>query len=151
MRFSAEDYRAAAKERIEAARAEYLAGRFPESIYLAGLATEAILRAYRCRSNPEFDSRHDLKDLLKTSSLQEFVPQKRRKDVSSLLGDIWTRWKNDYRFASTDRLVSEFKKRKLYGKGQGDPLKEQARIVLDSSYELVGIGDARWSIISKHV
>jgi hypothetical protein len=63
-----------------------------------------MLRAYRALSDPEFDSRHDLLELLRASNLENFVPQKRRAEVAAALGEVWVRWKNDYRYAPTGRL-----------------------------------------------
>ncbi len=144
MHLTAEHYREAALERIAAAQNEYRAKRYADCIYLAGLATEAILRAYRCRINPEFDSRHDLADLMRASGLEDLVPAKRRQEVGVLLGKIWARWKNDYRFASNDRLTADLRKRDLCDGIKGDPLKANALTILNSALELVGIGDTRW-------
>ena len=144
MRFDAEDYRWAALERIQAAKIQFDVGAYPECIYLAGLATECILRAYRLRSDPSFDSRHDLPDLLRVSGLENFVPDTRRPQLAAALADVWIRWKNDYRFASQDRLGREFRAKKLLTGHKGDALKANAGIALSSGQQLVGIGDARW-------
>ena len=143
---SAEHYRAASRERIAAARNEYEAERYADCIYLSGLAVESMLRAYRCRKNSEFDSRHDLADLLKSSGLEGFVPKKRRQQVAALLGEVWSRWKNNYRFASNDRLATAFRDLGLFHGLSGNPLKANALTILESGFELVGIGDSRWQL-----
>lgn len=144
MKFVPDDYRFAALERIQAARVMYDVGSFTECVYLVGLATECMLRAYRLRSDPEFDSRHDLPELLQASGLEGFVPLKRREEVAATLADIWIRWKNDYRFASEDRLKRALRKRGLFEGVRGDQLKANAKTALDSGLKIVGIGDARW-------
>ena len=105
-----------------------------------------MLRAYRCRINPEFDSRHDLADLLKSSGFEGFVPKKRRTEVAALLGEVWSRWKNNYRFASNDRLTTAFRDLGLFQGLSGNPLKANALTILESGFELVGIGEARWQL-----
>src|SRR5258708_1067229 len=113
-------------------------------IYLAGVAVECILRAYRMKRPPEFSSRHDLTELLKASGLVDFVPEKRKREVSVALGDVWARWKNEYRYASDQRLLSDLKRRGLTEGIKGDQLKESARIVVARALELINVGEATW-------
>jgi HEPN domain-containing protein len=145
VKFTADDYRFAALERIGAAQALFETQRYAECVYLAGVATECILRAYRVRANPEFDSRHDLVELLTASNLEQLVPQKRRAEVGAALAEVWSRWKNDYRYATAGRLAQSLRKRGLFDGVRGDQLKANARIALDSSLNVVGIGAARWN------
>ncbi|TAK27090.1 MAG: HEPN domain-containing protein [Myxococcaceae bacterium] len=149
MIINAEHYRAASLERIAAASGEYGARRYADCIYLSGLAVEAMLRAYRYRRDPEFDSRHDLASLLKASNFEDFVPKKRRAEVAASLGEVWTRWKNDYRFASSDRLVTAFRSSGLFSGVEGDGLKANAGIILNNGLSLVSVGEARWQMTSR--
>ena len=144
MNLGADDYRWAAQERVEAANHLHAAAKYATAIYLAGVAVECILRAYRVRDDPHFDSRHDLQHLLMASGLQKYVPEKRREAVAAALGDVWARWRNDYRYAADDRVLRDLRDRKLTVGIKGDQLKENSRRVLDRAYELVGIGVARW-------
>ena len=144
MRLGADDYRHAALERIEAARRLHAQGLYCESIYLSGVATECILRAYRVRRDPSFDTRHDLVELLRASNLERLVPRKRRAQLAAALGDIWARWKNDYRYASSARLSSALRKRGLFEGVRGDQLKANSAAALESSLEIVSVGEARW-------
>jgi hypothetical protein len=149
MNLTAEDYRWAALARIQAARLLHQHAEYASAIYLAGVAVECTLRAYRVRDDPAFDSRHDLPILLTASGLQNYIPQKRRKQVAAALGDVWTRWRNDYRYASDTRVLSEFRGRGLTMGIKGDDtnqLKENSRRVYEKANELVGIGEARWNI-----
>ena len=69
-----------------------------------------MLRAYITRANPTFDERHDLHELLKRSELADFVKSEERAQIAAWLADVWARWKNNYRYASDDRLRAEFKR-----------------------------------------
>lgn len=106
-----------------------------------------MLRAYRIRVDPEFDARHDLRQLLTASGLQNYVPAKRRAEVAAALGDVWSRWRNDYRYASDDRILRDLRDRQLTLGIKGDALKESSRRVLEKAHELVGLGEARWKSI----
>jgi hypothetical protein len=108
-----------------------------------------MLRAYRARSDPEFDSRHDLMDLLRASNLESFVPVKRRPEVAAALGDVWIRWKNDYRYTSATRLSRALRKHGLFDGVRGNQLKANAAVILEKSLELVSIGAARWDKTSS--
>ena len=145
VKLSANEYRLAAMERIRAAQHLFSADMYTECVYFVGVATECMLRAYRALSDPEFDSRHDLLELLRASNLENFVPQKRRAEVAAALGEVWVRWKNDYRYAPTGRLSQALRKSGLFDGVRGNQLRANARTALDNGLELVGIGDARWA------
>lgn len=147
MPLSAEDYREAAQERVSAARVLFNATCYVESAYLSGVAVECILRAYRVRVDPAFDSRHDLAELLKDSAFADFVPQKRRAEVSAALGIVWARWKNDYRYFPPYRYKSALRDAgHLSGFARNsDPLKENARLAFNKATYLVNTGVERWS------
>jgi hypothetical protein len=144
---TADEYRWAALDRIQAAQVLHATGKYGSAIYLAGVAVECMLRAYRLRIDPEFDARHDLRQLLTTSGLQDYIPGKRRAEVAAALGDVWSRWKNDYRYASDDRILRDLRDRGLTLGIKGDQpgqLKENSRRVFEKAHELVGLGEARW-------
>lgn len=152
IRFEPDDLKEAALERITTARhlfeeSEQAGGSLSASIYLAGVAVECILRAYRMKRDPEFDSRHDLADLLKASGFVGFVPEKRTREVSAALGDVWSRWKNEYRYASDRRVLRDLKRRGLTDGVKGDQLKECARTVVERAFELINVGVARWNSV----
>ena len=60
MTFGASDYKIAAEEHVSAARELYVRQRYVLAHYVAGLAVECMLRAYRGRIDPVFYGRHDL-------------------------------------------------------------------------------------------
>ena len=61
MQFGSETYRKGALERIGEAQMLYRSDQFVGSIYLAGLAVAAYMRALVWRRDNQFDERHDLK------------------------------------------------------------------------------------------
>jgi hypothetical protein len=103
-RSRAEIYRDAASEHVTVARELYDAERHLHANYLAGLAVECILRAYRTMIDPDFDSRHDLNRLYKLAKYADIVPTRRAEEVGALLGDVISLWSNDHRFLSTESL-----------------------------------------------
>ena len=145
MNLSADDYRWAALDRMRAAEVLHAATKYAAAIYLAGVAVECILRAYRMRIDKTFDSRHDLPALLTASGLRDYIPSKRRGAITAALGDVWSRWKNDYRYASDDRVLRDLRDRGLTAGIKGDPLKESSRRVFEKAHELVGLGVSRWT------
>ncbi len=144
---TADEYLFAALARIRAAEQLHALAMYASAIYLAGVAVECILRAYRVRADPEFDARHDLPELLKASGLRDYAPKKRRGEVAAALGEVWSRWRNDYRYASDDRVLRDLREKGLTLGIKGDPqsqLKENSRRVFERAHKLVGLGVSRW-------
>lgn len=83
---SAETYREAAKEHVQLARRlhddwqEYAAAHF-----WAGLAVECMLRAYRLRHAQEFDSRHDVRNLVREARFYAALPQELQQEASAAI------------------------------------------------------------------
>ncbi|MBI4861170.1 MAG: hypothetical protein HY815_13070 [Candidatus Riflebacteria bacterium] len=141
----ANDYRLAALERIAAAEQLCCSCYYPECIYVSGPAVECILRANHDRSDPALETGHDLRELLKASRLETFVPEIQRRRLGVALGEIWARWRNGYRYASAKCIRTDLRRRGLFTGVKGDALKYNARRALDCGHELVGLGCHRWS------
>jgi HEPN domain-containing protein len=148
MRLDEEDYMRAAKARVHAATALYRDNRYAEAIYMAGVAVEALLRAYHKhqRRDASFDARHDLAQWWKECRISDLLPAKHVRRGAYWMSEVWSRWKNDYRFADEDRLERRYKKLKLHRGVKGDPLEHNARIVVDSALDLVTLGARRWEM-----
>ncbi len=144
MHIEAMDYFEAAQERLVDARLLYEKQRYALSLYISGLAVESMLRAFRALKDPHFDARHDLPKLLGMSDLELIVPVKFRREITEATGTIFTRWKNDLRFVSANRLRRHIKKQKLDRGIRGDFLKENSRIVLQAAETVVRIGTRQW-------
>ncbi len=144
MKLNCTDYLEASAFRIETARRLHRIGRYSAAIYFAGVSIECLLRAFITREDPQFDQRHDLRELYKKAQLQVLIRHANRRQADAWLGDVWMRWKNNYRFASDDRMRAQFK-RLGHDRGvKGDFLKENSRIVVESAYKLRTLGARRW-------
>jgi HEPN domain-containing protein len=139
------DYREASASKIATARQLHRMGRYSAAIYFSGVSIECLLRAFIVRKNPEFDSRHDLSDLYKKSQLQDIIHPKNHREAGAWLGDIWTRWKNNYRYVSDDRLKVQFRRLRLNRGIKGDFLKENSNIAVNSALNLWTLGERRWA------
>ena len=144
MKINPKKYLEVTQEHIDTARILHNNERYSTAIYLAGVAIESLLLAYKTKNNSHFDSKHDLIKLMKESGIANFVQERNRKKVGILLGEVWSRWKNNYRFASNSRLKSEFKKIGLDRGIKGDILKLNSMTIIDNAYELINIGVRRW-------
>jgi hypothetical protein len=144
MRLSADDYIGGASERVQAARAMYDEARFVDALYLAGVAVECVLRAYADPLSGAFDGRHDLPRLMSAATLERWVGEKQRTAISAALGEVWARWKNNYRYATDARLRAEIKRLQLDRGVKGDALRHSARTALDNALTVVNKGTAQW-------
>lgn len=61
------------------------------------------------------------------------------------LGEVWSRWKNNYRYVGDERLRVEIKRLQLDRGLKGDSLKENARIVVEIAFEIVNKGTFQWT------
>lgn len=144
MKLNYTDYLEASAFRIDTARRLHRIRQYSSAIYFAGVSIECLLRAFITREDPQFDQRHDLRELYKKAQLQALIHLADRRQADAWLGDVWMRWKNNYRFASDDRLRTHFKKLQFNRGIKGDFLKENSRIVVESAYQLRTLGEKRW-------
>lgn len=146
MRFTAQAYRDAALEHVAAARELYDAAtpRYALAHYVAGLAVECMLRAYRYRIDAEFDERHDLSVLYKAARFEEIVPDDLREAIGTARGVVVSQWQNNQRFCSEDFLRAFLKRAALDRGIKGDYVKERTRRIINAAFELVSLGDRQW-------
>jgi HEPN domain-containing protein len=144
MKLSGDDYIGGAGERLEAASQMYKSSRFVDALYLAGVAVECVLRAYAQDESDEFEGRHDLSRLMKAATVERFAGEKQRQAISAALGEVWTRWKNNYRYAPDSKLRAELKRLQLDRGIKGDALKENARVALQNASTIVNKGSFIW-------
>jgi HEPN domain-containing protein len=144
MKLDGDQYIDAAPERANAAQTLYHDRRYTEAVYLAGVAVECVLRAYAQDGGEAFDARHDLRQLFKAATLERFIGANQRKAVSAALGEVWTRWKNNYRYAPEGRMRKEVKRLGLEQGIKGDALKETARVVIENALVVVNKGKYQW-------
>lgn len=160
MEFRAEHYYRAALERMSQAQCLYREGKgyYALAMYGAGLAVECILRAYMLkRGQKQFESRHDLlllfkesgmlkvnKDKLTAKGLSQEQIDEHQKGLWAFVNDVYILWRNDYRFASEDRLLAHLKKMKFYKGVKGDPLKAKAYDLLKAAQSFIDKGVLQW-------
>lgn len=157
--FKPEHYFRAALERMRQAEALYFQGQcYALAMYVAGLATECLLRAFKGRRDPTFDERHDLLRLFQASGLLTLTADDLKhspqnglaqvvNELRAAVNDIHVLWSNDYRFASEDRLKSELKKYPLFRAGlKGDILKGNAHRLLNAAKMLLERGSELWQL-----
>lgn len=149
MKISSENYFKASQDRIKEARELHNSGNYVGSIYLSGVSIECMLRAYAVKNTGDFDSRHDLALLLRASGISEVVNVSQRRNIGAALGNIWSRWKNNYRYASEELIRAELKKLKLDRGIKGDWLKFNSMTVLDSALTILSIGIKKWKTLKK--
>ncbi len=145
MKLLAVHYLEAAQERRDEAWHLYENGRYVGALYLTGVAVECLLRAYRVRRGLPFQARHNLIGLYQESGLMEFINERNRERLAADLGEVWSRWKNDYRYASEKRLRAEINRRERDRRTKGDLLKWNARIAWDSGSYVIATGVAAWT------
>jgi len=144
MRIEPDDYLEAARDRIIDAHGLYNLGRYSFSLYAAGLAVESLLRAYRVLRDSEFEERHDLRLLLAESNIEVFVTTYEHVEITTLVFKIFTRWKNDFRFTSEDRLKRHLKKLRFDRGIRGNFVKENCRMMIDTADRILKVGVAKW-------
>ncbi len=144
MRIEPDDYLEAARDRIIDAHNLYNLGRYSFALYAAGLAVESLLRAYRVLNDPAFDERHDLRLLLAESGVENFVTSLEHAGITTLVLRVFIRWKNDYRFASEDRLKRHLKKLRFDRGIRGNFVKENCRVVIDTADRILKVGVTKW-------
>ncbi len=144
LQFTAEHYRTAAMQRVQEAWTLHGQQRHGLALYVAGVAVECILRAYRTRRGRQFSERHDLNELLKESGIVEFVSNETRQTLPAHLGTVWANWNNDYRFGHDELIRATLRKQKQNRMIKGDPLKELSRQTINAALEIVTQGASQW-------
>lgn len=146
MRFTAEAYRQAALEHVATARELYDADppRYVMAHYVAGLAVECMLRAYRHWIDTEFDERHDLRALYKAARFDEIVPAALQEKIGTARSIVDSQWQNNHRFCSEEYLRLFFKRGALDRGIRGDFLKERTRRIVNAAFEIVSLGNRQW-------
>ncbi len=163
MDFQADQYYEVSLQRMRQAKKVYHEGdSYALAMYLAGLAVESMLRAFRWIKDPSFEGRHDLSDLLKASKLfeidsdymrlkgaKEEAIQRSRRNIRIAMNDIVLLWQNNLRFASESTLKAHLiKLRKVQGI-KGDPLKKNALDLIEAAQTVVDRGVMLWTPPTK--
>ena len=148
--FNAEQYKGAAEGHSQTLQRLYELGYYVLATYVSGVAIESILRAYRCRRNPEFDSRHDLYDLLKKSGMKDELADHEFVQLDNAVREVAVRWSNGHRYRSNNSLRAFLRAAKLHRGIKGDFVKENTRRAVYAAVRAVRIGIQQWIRSSKN-
>ena len=113
--------------------------------YVAGLAVECIIRAYRTRMTRIFDEKHDLYELARAADFFNLFPPHRTEALSAAFGAVVAQWVNTHRFRSEDSLRKFLTERKLFRGIKGDLLYGRTRIIVNAAFDLVSLGVVEWN------
>jgi hypothetical protein len=143
----AETYLAAARDNAATAQFLHDSAHHAAAHYVAGVAVECLLRAYRVREDPEFDARHDVKELCRQSRFYTFVRTDRVPEVAGAVHVVWSRWRNDHRYRSQESLTAWLKDMGLEpAAGARDAaLRRSSERLVDAMHVIVTEGVLRWS------
>ena len=139
-----ETYIDAAREHADLAQKLYNEGDYGVVHYIAGLSVECMLRAYRLRIDPEFDSRHDLLELSKQAKFYDVIPFCRRQTMAASMSEVVQRWTNEHRFRSSRAIEKWLRSQKSNWRIKGNLLKESARRISNAAIIVVSEGVMRW-------
>jgi hypothetical protein len=159
MKFRGEEYFRAGTERMRQARILHRAGEsYALAMYCGGLAVECMLRAFRSRRDPSFESRHDLADLLRASALLHIEEEHMRARgipeevilenalaLRAAMNQVVTLWHNNLRFASEASMRTFLNRIGRLQGIKGDALKKNALDLLNAAQQVVDRGVALWS------
>jgi len=148
--FTANNYKSAASERIEAAKLLQKSDRFALATYIAGRAVESICIGYLVKNfvgdNVEHTCGHDLSCLYKCSDIGVVIPTDLAEAFGEAFSEVRSRWSNDHRFRSEATfkrfLKDQHKDRGIKGKYE----KENCRIVVEAAELIVSVGVKQWTI-----
>lgn len=159
MKLNAEHYYVAATERMQEARRIYDAGKsYALAMYCGGVAVECILRAFRWLRDDTFDGHHQLEVLLKASGflgLSAHRQQSRRVSderieelhlkLRAAVSEVAVLWHNNLRYASEARLRAHLRQLGRVRGALGNPLKKNAKELLEAAQTIVDQGVALWT------
>lgn len=141
--FRAETYKIAAQEHITVAVELHTSQRFALAHYVAGLAVECMLRAFKSRLDPVLYERHDLDRLARHGRFFDGASEKRAPVIAARLGEVVTRWDNGHRYRSESALRKFLTSRRLFA-GKGDLLTNSSRRIVNAAVEVVTFGAEQW-------
>lgn len=141
--FRAETYAVAAQEHITVAVELHTSQRYALAHYVAGLAVECMLRAFKSRLDPILDERHDLSRLARRGRFFDGASEKRLPVIAARLGEVVTRWDNGHRYRSETALRRFLTRRRLFA-GRGDLLTNSSRRIVNAAVEVVTYGAQLW-------
>ena len=146
MDFTAESYRIAALEHLQRAQEFHAEGHYFLAHYFAGVSVECLLRAFLLRISPEFDARHDLYQLARSSRFFDFVPYELQREYGFKFTTLNLRWRSSHRYATEEQWRDYLSGLKADFSLKGERTKNNSRTVLNIAYDIVSLGDNKWRL-----
>jgi len=146
MQWDADTYFKASQEHLDEALSLFASEgekRYLYVHYWAGIAIECMLRAYQLRHNKEWEGRHDLLQLFQ-DGFDQVGSNRSAEKTSALLNEVVRRWNSNHRYATSEILIKSLRNKKIDVHLKGDPLKNNARCMLDNAQHIVTLGQQRW-------
>ena len=134
-------------ERLREARILYDFQCWTGSVYLAGRAVEAVLRGLLRIKGRAHEAGRDLLEMLKQTPLPDLdmTGSDKGETIFAAMNELAVVWRNDLRFTGDRRfrrLLNASGRLRRIGKMQvkGNPLKANAKSVLEASERVLAIG-----------
>ena len=137
-----EQYLKAGYERARDAQLLLRKERYAHALYTSGVAGECIIHAFRTLDDAQFDEGHDLMELLKGCDRRRFDGVRNKFDGA--VATLRRLWSNDYRYHSTELVLTRLRKQKLTRGIDGDPVKFYASEATDAAQTLIKLGRQLW-------
>lgn len=141
---TAQTYRDAAKENLVRAQENFDDENYFVAHYFSGLAVECHLRAYLRSVQPQFESRHDLRELAKESGFYNRVPRNQLLNFSQKFATLNLRWRSNQRYYSERQFLDYMTEIKAEFDVKGNRWKNLARSILSLAYDVINQGEAKW-------
>jgi hypothetical protein len=144
---TADTYREAAGELVSLALDLHEQEQYGPAHYIAGVAVECMLRAYRAKIDPHFVSRHVIESLASESKFYDCVRGGNVEEVSAAITTVKLRWSNDHRYRPARMIEQWLRERGLDGKVQPDErMKTSSRAIVNAAVLIVETGEKRWTV-----
>jgi len=123
--------------------------------YIAGVAVECMMHAYRLRAGADDTAKHNLQLHAEIGGFYDGMGRKEREAVASLMSVVVARWQNNHRYRSEKAMRAFIVSKRLFTvQGQtttrGDALAYNAEILVEAATALVTIGVKQWVNLSKN-
>src|SRR5438132_7846767 len=100
----AEAFRDAGAERSADSVALLEAGQFGGAIWVAGVAVEALFRAYHRQRSDQLDTGHDLKSLYRASRFGQHISARHVERIADAVSIVAAAWRHRYRYDSANAV-----------------------------------------------
>jgi hypothetical protein len=132
------------------------------AMYVAGVAVESMLRAFKMFRDPVFDEKHVLSrpfraggmldldpEILKVRGFTTAQVERHFQELQAAASDVCDLWENDYRFASEERMRARLESKQLDRGVKGDFSKKKALDLLQSSQRIIDKEVFQWGLLRR--